>query len=202
MGKRSAEVDKYIAKAAPFARPILEKIREAFHAASPAVEETMKWSTPHFEKDGVLGSMAAFKQHVSWGFWKARLMKDPEGLIQPMGESGSMGALKLKDVSDLPSKKSMVAYVREAIRLNEEGITLPRPSRKPLAAPKVPPALKAALARSPKARATFEAFPPSHQREYIEWISEAKQEATRERRLATAIEWLSEGKPRNWKYMK
>jgi uncharacterized protein YdeI (YjbR/CyaY-like superfamily) len=202
MGNRSAEVDKYIAKAAPFARPILEKIRDAFHAASPGVEETMKWSTPHFEKNGILGSMAAFKQHVAWGFWKAKLMKDPDGLIQPMGESGSMGALKLKDASDLPSKKSMVAYVREAIRLNEEGIALPRPPRKPTKAPKVPPALKAALDKSPKARAVFEAFPPSHQREYVEWINEAKQEATRERRLATAIEWLSEGKPRNWKYMK
>src|SRR5688572_12472960 len=171
MGQRYAEVDKYIAKAAPFATPILERIREAFHAASPKVEETMKWSTPHFEKDGVLGSMAAFKQHVAWGFWKAKLMKDPDGLIQPMGESGSMGALKLKDVSELPSKKSMVAYVREAIRLNEEGIALPRPARKPSAAPKVPTALKAALAGNQRASATFDAFPPSHQREYIEWIN-------------------------------
>src|SRR5688500_7348015 len=142
MGKRSADVDKYIAKAAPFARPILERIREAFHAASPGIVESMKWSTPHFEKDGVLGSMAAFKQHVTWGFWKAKLMKDPDALLEPMGERGSMGGVRMKDVSELPSKKSMVAYVREAIRLNEEGIALPRPARRPSAPAKVPPALK------------------------------------------------------------
>lgn len=200
MGKRSAETDKYIAKAAPFARPILEKIRQAFHAASPDVDETIKWSAPHFEKNGILGSLGAFKQHVTWVFWKGKLMDDPEGLIQPMGESGPLGGIKFRDVSELPSKKTMIAYVREAIRLNEEGVVAPHPARKPVAPVKVPAALKAALASNAKARATFDSLPPGHRREYIEWISEAKREATRDRRLATAIEWMSEGKAMNWKY--
>lgn len=202
MGKRSAETDKYIAKAAPFARPILEKIRDAFHAASPEVEETIKWSAPHFEKNGILGSLAAFKQHVTWVFWKGKLMKDPDGLIQPMGESGPLGGIKFKDVSELPSKKTMIAYVREVIRLNDEGIAAPRAAKKPAPPVKVPPALEAALAKNTKARATFDSLPPSHRREYIEWITEAKQEATRERRLATALEWMAEGKAMNWKYAK
>lgn len=202
MGKRSAETDRYIAKAPPFARPILEKIREAFHAAAPDVEETIKWNAPHFEKNGILGSLAAFKRHVTWVFWKGKLMKDPDELIQPMGESGPLGGIKFNNVSELPAKKTMIAYVREAIRLNEQGVTAPRPARKARPALEVPPALTAALARNAKARATFESLPPSHRREYIEWISEAKQQATRDRRLATAIEWMAEGKAMNWKYAK
>lgn len=202
MGKRSAETDRYIANAAPFARPILEKIREAFHAASPGVNETIKWRAPHFERSGILGSLGAFKQHVTWVFWKGKLMKDPERLIQPMGESGALGGIKFRNVSELPSKKTMIAYVREAIRLNEEGVAAPRPARKAAPPLEVPPALKAALARNTKARATFDSLPPSHRREYIEWIAEAKREATRDRRVATAIEWMAEGKAMNWKYAK
>jgi hypothetical protein len=67
---------------------------------------------------------------------------------------------------------------------------------------KVHPELKTALAKNRKARETFEGFSPSHRREYVEWIAEAKGDDTRKRRIATAIEWLSEGKPRNWKYMR
>ncbi len=198
MAKRSAEVDAYIEKAAPFAKPILQKIRKAYHAANSEVEETMKWSVPHFEYKGVLGNMAAFKLHVGFGFWKAKLMKDPEGLLQ----TGSWMA-KVTDVSELPSQKTLVAYIREAIRLNEEGVKLPRTAPRKRGTPaEVPKELRAALKKNKKAKETFENFPPSHQREYAEWISEAKQDATRKKRLATAIERLSEGKPRNWKYAK
>ncbi len=201
MPKRSPQVDAYIAKAAPFARPILEKIRDAFHAAHPEIEEVMKWSVPHFQYKGVIGSMAGFKNHVSWGFWKAQLMSDPKGILNAMGDKTSMGAAKLTSEKDLPPKKVMVEYVREAIRLNEEGIKVERvPSTRSASPIEVPDDLAAALKKDKKAQAAFDAFSPSHKREYIEWITEAKQEATRQKRLATTLEWLAEGKSRNWKY--
>lgn len=196
------EVDRYIENAAPFARPILERIRRAFHAAHPEVRETIKWSFPHFEYKGLLGSMAAFKQHVSWGFWKGRLMSDPEAIIPPVGET-SMGGAKFASVKDLPSEKVMVAYVREAIRLNEEGVKpqrAPRTKERPEA--EIPADLATALKKSAGARKVFDGFSPSQRREYIEWITEAKQEATRRKRLSQAVEWIAEGKQRNWKYMK
>ena len=201
MSNKSPQVDAYIAKAAPFAQPILEKVREAFHAASPDIEETMKWSFPHFEYKGIVGSMAAFKSHVAWGFWKAKLMKDPHGILPPPGET-SMGGWRVGSVKDLPSKKVMVEYVREAIRLNDEGVKFERAPAERGAEAEVPDDLAAALKKDKNAKATFDAFSASHRREYIEWITEAMQEATRAKRLAQTMEWLGEGKPRNWKYMK
>jgi uncharacterized protein YdeI (YjbR/CyaY-like superfamily) len=197
---KSKAVDAYIAKSPEFARPILTKIRDAMHKASPEIEETMKWSAPHFEKDGILAGVAAFKSHVRFGFWKAALMKDPQQLFE-LAEAG-MGFAKLSTVKDLPSEKVLVSYIREAIELNEKGAKV---ERKPKAPPKpveVPDDLAAALKTNTTARTAFENFSPSHKREYIEWITEAKQPATREKRLAQTIEWLSEGKPRNWKYMR
>lgn len=202
MTNKSPDVDRYIEKAAPFAQPILKKIRRAFHAAHPDVQETMKWSFPHFEYKGLLGSMAAFKQHVSWGFWKGRLMADPEGIIPPVGET-SMGGAKFASVKDLPSDEVMVAYVREAIRLNEEGVKPQRAARtKDRPEAEMPPDLAAALKKTAGAKKIFDGFSPSQRREYIEWITEAKQEATRQKRLNQAVEWIAEGKQRNWKYMK
>jgi uncharacterized protein YdeI (YjbR/CyaY-like superfamily) len=201
MPNRSPQVDAYIAKAAPFAQPILEKIRDAFHAAHPEIEEVMKWSFPHFQYKGIVGNMAAFKNHVSWGFWKAQLMSDPKGILNPMGDKTSMGGAKVVSEKDLPPKKVMVEYVREAIRLNEEGVKVERaPSTRSATPVEVPQDLAAALKKDKKAKAAFDAFSPSHQREYIAWITEAKQEATRQKRLATTLEWLAEGKSRNWKY--
>lgn len=201
MPKRIPEVDAYIAKSAPFAQPILERIRDAFHAAHPDVQEVMKWSVPHFDYKGPLGMMAAFKQHVGWGFWKSKLMSDPKGILSP--ERTGMGGNRVNDLKELPSKKVIVEYVKEAIRLNEEGVKVERaPSTRSAKPLEVPGDLAAALKKDKKARATFDKFPPSHQREYVEWITEAKQEATRQKRLAQAIEWMAEGKPRNWKYMK
>lgn len=201
MGERSPAVDAYIANAAPFAQPILERIRDAFHAGAPEIEETIKWGFPHFQYKGNVGSMAAFKQHVTFTFWKARLMNDPHGIIPPLGER-SMGGSRVNEVSELPPKKVLVEYVREAVRLNEEGKKVARPARKAAAPVKVPDDFAAALQKNRKARETFDHFSPSHRREYVEWITEAKQEATRKKRIVTALEWLSEGKPRNWKYMK
>ena len=199
--KTNPAFDAYIQKAAPFARPILEKVRALFRKACPEIEETMKWSFPHFSYRGIVGSMAAFKQHATFGFWKASLMHDPYGLLGPVGET-SMSRAKFTDVSELPPDKVILEYIREAVALNEQGVKIekPQPKKKPEA--KVPADLLTALKNNKKALAAFEAFSPSHRREYVEWITEAKQEATRQKRVAQAVEWMAEGKSRHWKYQR
>jgi len=194
---KNPAVDAYIAKSADFARPILKRLRALMHKACPTVEETMKWGVPHFEYKGVIAGMAAFKQHAAFGFWKRRLMKDPAGFFS-QGESG-MGGRKIRSLDELPSDTVLLGYIREAVALNEQGVRVPRSTRKKPPV-KAPPYLAAALKKNAKARKSFENFSPSQQREYVEWLTDAKQEATRERRLGTAIEWMAEGKTRNWKY--
>jgi hypothetical protein len=194
---KNPAVDVYIAKSADFARPILMRLRALMHKACPTVEETIKWGMPHFEYKGVIAGMAAFKQHAAFGFWKRRLMKDPAGFFSK-GESG-MGGRKIRSLDELPSDTVLLGYIREAVALNEQGARVPRSTRKrpPV---RVPAYLAAALKRNAKARRTFGNFSASQRREYVEWLTDAKQEATRERRLASAIEWMAEGKARNWKY--
>jgi uncharacterized protein YdeI (YjbR/CyaY-like superfamily) len=199
MGSRDARVDAYIAKAQDFAKPILTHLREIVHAACPEVEETMKWSFPHFMYEGMLCSMASFKEHCAFGFWKSSLVLE-NGSSEPEEGAGSFG--RITKVSDLPSKKVLTGYVKKAMKLNEDGVTKPAPPKPKT--PKevvVPDDLAKALQGNAAAKATFEKFSPSHKREYIQWITEAKAEATRTKRLQTAIEWMAEGKPRNWKYM-
>lgn len=198
MGTRDPRVDVYIERSAPFARPILAHLREVVHDACPDVEETMKWSFPHFMYEGMLCSMAGFKQHCAFGFWKGGLVLGATGKsAEAMGSFGRITAL-----SDLPSKGKLRAYVRKAMALNEAGVTARPPKRAPRKRPALPvPAyFTAALRKNARALATFEGFSPSHRREYVEWVTEAKGEETRQRRLATAIEWMAEGKSRNWKY--
>lgn len=202
MAQRDPRIDAYIAKSAEFARPILEHIRAVVHAACPEVEETMKWSFPHFQYKGMLCSMAAFKEHCAFGFWKGSLVVErASGDADGDTSMGQFG--RITKLSDLPSKKVLTGYIKEAMKLNEAGVKSPSRSKpkEPKPAPVVPDDLSAALAKHPAASATFETFSPGHRREYIEWITEAKTEATRTRRLETAIEWMVEGKPRNWKYM-
>ncbi|MBI1831118.1 MAG: YdeI/OmpD-associated family protein [Planctomycetes bacterium] len=200
MKNRSPEFDAYIEKSAKFARPILKKIRALYHKACPQIEEKMKWGFPHFEYQGIVGSMAAFKNHAAYGFWKARLLKDPQNLLAMMAKA-SMGHAKITSIDELPPDRILVAYICEAVALNQQGIKLP--ARKKTKRPKeviVPADLAAALKQNRKALATFEAFSPSHKREYVNWITAAKKAETRERRLATAIEWMAEGKSHNWRY--
>ena len=195
MGKRDARIDVYIERSSDFAKPILAHIRDVVHEACPDVEETMKWSAPHFDYKGIMCGMAAFKQHCTFGFWKASLILGGE-MRDGAGQFG-----KLQKVSDLPPKKVLIGHIRKAMKLNEDGVKLSRPvgrAKKPEIP--VPDYVSAALARNKKAKAAFDAFSPSHRREYLEWIIEAKTEATRDKRLSTAIEWMSEGKSRNWKY--
>jgi uncharacterized protein YdeI (YjbR/CyaY-like superfamily) len=200
MGERSKEVDAYIAGAPEFARPILTKLRDAFHAGCPKVEERIKWGVPSFEYKGMLGGMSAFKKHVGYGFWKARLLEDPEGLFDRGPRASSMG-VRAATLADLPTKKVLVDYVRRARKLNDDGVKETKLTRsKTSTRVAVPDDLAKALAKSAKARKTFESFPPSARRDYVNWIEDAKRPATREKRLATTVEWLAEGKRRNWKY--
>jgi uncharacterized protein YdeI (YjbR/CyaY-like superfamily) len=198
MGTRDPRIDTYIAKSSEFAKPIMSHLRNAVHAACPEVEETMKWSHPHFLYKGMLCSMASFKGHCAFGFWKGSLVLGNNA--KPEQAMGSFG--RITRLEDLPSKKILTGYIKAAMKLNDDGVKAPtRPKSK---APKdvvVPGDLASSLRANKKALAAFEKFSPSHKREYIEWITEAKTEATRSRRLATAIEWMAEGKPRNWKYM-
>lgn len=201
MGKRIKEVDAYIAKAPAFAKPILKEIRDRMHDAWPEIEECLKWSVPHFDYKGPVLGMAAFRAHANFHFWRAPLLKDPKGYLKVVGPS-SMGGRKITSVKDLPPKAAMRVFIRESARLNESGIKPRSKPRKPVKAAAVPADLMSAMKKNKKALGTFQGFSPSHRNEYVEWITEAKQEATRERRLKQAIEWMAEGKPRNWKYQR
>jgi uncharacterized protein YdeI (YjbR/CyaY-like superfamily) len=182
-------------------RPILERLREWVHEGCPEVEETIKWSSPAFEHQGLLGVMAGFKAHAAFGFWKGKLFDDPDGVLQPEGFGGS-GTLKLESVDDLPEKEVVLGFVRQAVELNERGVAVPTAGRgKKREEVVVPDDLRAALDAHPAARETFEGFSYSHRKEYVEWITEAKRDATRAKRIAQAVEWMAEGKSRNWKYM-
>ena len=188
-------IDAYIAKAAPFAKPILEHVRARVHAVAPEAEETLKWSMPSFTVDGkILVGMAAFKAHATVGFWRGQEL-GLEASHEAMGQLG-----KLTSVDDLPPDAEFDAMIRRGVELAR---TAPAP-RKTKHEPKPPPAMHpdfaAALAKAPKAKAVLDGFPPSAQRDYLEWIDEAKQDTTRAKRIATAVEWLSEGKRRHWKY--
>jgi uncharacterized protein YdeI (YjbR/CyaY-like superfamily) len=199
MVTRDPRIDAYIKKAAPFAQPILKHLRAAVHDACPDVVETLKWSAPSFEYKGILCGMAAFKAHCVFGFWKHKLVFGDvdEKARTAMGSYG-----RLTSLDELPPKIEMKRLIKKAMKLNDDGVKATRdktPKKKP---PSMPPELEAALRRNKKARENFAAFSPSHQREYMEWIGEAKGEDTRQRRLETALEWIAESKPRNWKYMK
>lgn len=197
MATTDKRVDAYIAKSADFAKPILTRIREIVHEACPDVEETIKWGMPAFDYKGMMCGMAAFKAHCTLGFWKGSLIFSDKRDMDGMGQFG-----RLTSVSDLPSKKELTGYIRKAMKLNEEGIKVDRQKKPRKPDIPVPADLRAALKKNKKANDAFESFTPSHRREYLEWITEAKTEATRERRLNSALEWMAEGKSRNWKYQR
>lgn len=196
MGTTDPRVDAYIAKAEPFARPMLARIREQVHAHCPEAEETLKWSFPHFMYQGkILCSMAAFKAHCAFGFWLGSHMEIEGKSREAMGHFG-----RLTDISQLPKPAAMKGLIRQAMALTEAGKKPLKAPPKPAGTLEVPDCLVSALKQNPEARRTFEAFPPSCKKEYVEWITEAKTQATRDKRLAQALAWMAEGKRRNWKY--
>lgn len=197
MGKRDPRVDAYIAKSADFAKPILLHLREVVHQACPDVEESIKWSMPHFDYHGILCGMASFKEHCAFNIWKGSLIVGG-GAREAMGNFG-----RITKVSDLPPKKTITGYIEQAMKLREDGVKNPvRAKPRKTSEVAVPTELASALKKNKKAATAFEGFPPSHKREYAEWISDAKREETRKRRVDTAVEWMAEGKSRNWKYEK
>jgi hypothetical protein len=197
-GNRNPRVDAYIVDAAPFARPILAHLRHVVHAACPDVEEEIKWSMPFFVHRGNLCHMAAFKAHCAFGFWRGKEIPD---LPDDAGEEG-MGQLgRILSLDDLPPKRKLTSFIKAAMKLNEADV---KPARVTKARVKLdmPADFADALAKHPVAAGHFDAFSPSAQHDYLEWIIEAKREATRTSRIATALEWIAEGKTRHWKYQK
>lgn len=202
MAKNDPRIDAYIAKSAEFAKPILTHLRKVVHTACPDVEESVKWGMPFFVYKGMLCNMAAFKAHCAFGFWKGALVfgKDAgsPAVEKAMGQFG-----RITSVKDLPAGKTLIAYVKAAAKLNDEGVASPTRGKAAKERPlEIPGYFTAALKKNKKAAAAFESFTPGNKREYVTWVTEAKTEETRAKRLATSVEWLSEGKIKNWKYVK
>jgi uncharacterized protein YdeI (YjbR/CyaY-like superfamily) len=197
MPSTDKRVDAYIAKSAEFAQPILRTIRETVHEACPEVEETIKWSMPFFMYKGILCNMASFKQHCAIHIWKGDgVVEDKTKSDEAMGQFGRITTIK-----DLPPKRVLAGYIKKAMQLHDNGAKTARPKKsgekKELV---VPSYFSAVLKKNKKAQNTFDGFPYSKRKEYVEWVTEAKTDETRDRRLKTSVEWLAEGKARNWKY--
>ena len=201
MPAKDKRVDAYIAKSPDFARPILTHLRALVHQACPQVEEAIKWSMPHFVHHGNLCYMAAFKAHCSFGFWKSALVLGPDKSGEEKDGAGNFG--KITSLSALPADAVLSGHIKKAAALNEAGIKVPETVRrntdKELV---VPDYFLAALRKNKKALAAFENYSYSHKKEYVQWVSEAKREETRAKRLAQTLEWLAQGKSRNWRYEK
>lgn len=198
MGKKDPRVDAYIARASSFARPILAHLRRVVHEGCPDVQETIKWRMPFFIHNGILCGMAAFTSHCAFHFRKSdRIFGNRKMPVEAMGQFG-----RISSIDDLPNEGKLIGYVRKAARLNEAGMKSPRKAR-PAEKKKltIPPDLKSGLQKNAKARKNFEEFSYTHKKEYVEWITGAKRDETRRRRLKTALQWITEGKPQNWKYV-
>ena len=196
MGRRDPRIDAYIERQAEFAKPILAHLRAILHEACPDCEETLKWSSPSFIYKGkILAGFAAFKAHAVFGFWSGSLVLEADA--EQKSAMGQFG--RLTSVADLPPKAMLTELIGKARKLVDEGVKPPRDKHKkpPFT---VPQDLRAAIDAVPAAKATFDGFPPSQQREYADWVSDAKRDETRAKRLAQSVEWLAEGKRRNWKY--
>ena len=199
MGKKDTRIDEFIAKSADFAKPILRHLRKLFHAACPQVEETIKWKFPSYNYKGILCMTPAFKNHAAVIFWRPEV----RSLLESPGSApGKSRFRKISSLADLPKDAALIRTIKQAAKLNESGPkkkSAPRAPKKLLA---IPAHLLKALKQNKKALAAFQKLSPSHQKEYVEWITEAKREETRDKRIGTMMLWLQEGKSRNWKYEK
>lgn len=205
MFKKDPRIDAYIAASEDFAKPILNHFRELVHKTCPDVEETIKWSFPHFDyKGNVMLSMASFKKHCAINFWKAALMKDGKKLTDMAKTEVAMGHLgRITSLKDLPKDSELIKYIRQGMKLNEAGIKLsPKTKPDPKRELEVPEDFMKVISKNKKALKTFEGYSYSNKKEYVEWITGAKTDATRSKRMNDAIDWMSEGKIRHWKYLK
>jgi len=195
VSKRDPRIDAYIAKQADWAQPIFKHLRTVIHEGCPEIEETLKWSSPSFMYHGILCGFAGFKAHAMFGFWKHDLLFKTK-----LTGAGSFG--RITSMDDLPPKREIIALIKKAMVLNEKGVKAPvKHDRPPKPALRTPADFSVALKKNKKAAANYDAFSPSAKRDYVEWITDAKTDATRTKRLATAVEWIAEGKKRMWKYM-
>jgi len=195
------DVEAYIERSADFAQPTLRHIRAVFHATCPDLEESIKWGMPHFEFKGILAHIAAFKSHTRLAFWKGELLTDADGWLAQMGES-RMGVVKIGSMDDVPPDDVLRALILDAMDLNERGIQPEKETSVKKPELEAPDWFMDVIAGVPGALKTWEGFSPSHRKEYIEWVTEAKRESTRKKRIKQAVEWIAEGKPKEWKYMK
>ena len=204
MGKKDTRVDSYISRLPAFSQEICTRFRAIVHEASPEIEEDIKWGHPAFMHKGIVCGMAAFKAHVVIHFWKNALLTGSHA--RRATDDKTLEQLRrVTSVDELPSKTVIAGFVKAAVKLNDGAVKGPAPmkaAKKTRAPLRTPPVFSKALARNAKARATYDGFSPSHKREYVEWIGEAKTDETRDRRIEQALGWLADGKPRNWKYMK
>ena len=194
MSAHDARIDAFIAKAQPFAQPILTHLRDVLHHACGGLEESIKWGRPAFLNEGrILAVFGAFKAHASLTLWKMgeATGREEEG----MGQFG-----KLTSLADLPGDEELIRIIQATASARAKA--MPQPKKAPRPDLPVPDELASALAASPKAQAVWDGFAPSHRREYSEWVSEAKRAETRAARVAQSVEWIAEGKQRNWKYQK
>ncbi|AZB00962.1 hypothetical protein EG359_15680 [Chryseobacterium joostei] len=202
MEKYSSKIDSYIEKSQDFAKPILHYIRETVHEYCPDAEEAMKWSFPHFIYKGKnLCAMASFKQHCTFGFWLEKEMKTMQEITHDIEKNSMFSLGKITKTEDLPSKPQLKKAILEAMELTDMGVTMKKaaPSKTEM---EIPDYFQAALNDNSKALGFFEKASPSFRKEYITWLTEAKTEATRNKRMEQALEWIEEGKGRNWKYEK
>lgn len=203
MEKYDPRVDAFIEKAAPFAKPILVHIRKVVHEASPKVTETVKWGMPFFDYKGPVAMMSAFKQHCGFGFWKSSRLSDPNGYLRGSDEEAAAGSFgRIEKMEDLPPDEALADFVRQMVAINEAGIKETKAPAAPKAEIAMPADFNDLLSGSPQALENFFNFSPSKKREYLEWITESKSDATRQKRMEQALEWISEGKSRHWKYQK
>ena len=203
MEQYDARVDAYIAKAAPFAKPILEHVRQVVHDASPKITETVKWGMPFFDYKGPVCMMASFKQHLGFGFWKASRLNDPNGFVNEGGDEAAAGSFgRIEKMEDLPPDDVLKDFVLQIIAINESGVKEPKKVAAPKAEIAMPDDFNNLLSGNPKALEHFFNFSPSKKKEYLEWIVESKSDATRLKRMEQALEWIGEGKSRHWKYQK
>ncbi len=203
MTDKNPAFDTYIEKSADFAKPILNHLRSLVHKACPAADEKIKWGFPHFEyKNDMLCHFASFKNHCAFGFWKGSLMKD-QWLKENAESENAMGHYgKITSLKDLPADKIIIAHIKEAMRLNDEGIKAPRTKQGKISPVETPEYFLKEIKTNKKSLVNWEKFSNSHKKEYVEWIIEAKRDETRDKRMEQAIEWIAEGKGRNWKYQK
>jgi len=207
MAKKDKRIDAYIEKSADFAKPILKHLRKLVHQGCPGVTETVKWGMPSFEYKGPFCSMASFKQHAVFGFWKYKLIKDPKNYLEILKrmEAASMGNMgRITSLKDLPPDSVILGFIKQAVKLNDDGIKMEKTIKNPATAKNTKPDVdfEAALKKNKKAWNVWEEWTPGKKKEYVDWMKEAKTEETKLKRIKTAVEWISEGKIRNWKYVK